>query len=174
MDIMETEVETECATLNNKENTLVNLNFHSSMQKCNMEIGVENDSNINNDNALTGSEMDIELELLTKNINNIKQIAKTNNNKFVLNKIKLLNKILCGITTVSELSEISASVLHRGKVIGIQPTSRSRRISQITAGAKQIQVGRPSNSEMPSKKMRTKKRCSGENIKNNTANAKSH
>jgi len=52
-------------------------------------------------------------------INNIKQIAKTNNNKFILNKIKLLNKKLSGITTVSELSEISASVCRRGKVIGI-------------------------------------------------------
>lgn len=172
MDTMETE--TECATLNNKENNSDNFNFHSSMQKCNMEIVVENDSNINNDNALTNSEMDIELELLTKNINNIKQIAKNNNNKFVLNKIKLLNKQLSEITTVSELSEISASVLRRGKVIGIQPTSRSRRISQITTGAKRIQAGRPSNSEMPSKKRRTKKRCLGENIKNNTPNAKSH
>jgi len=80
-------MEAECATLNNKENkNLDNLNFHSSMDKFNMEIGVENDTNINNDNGLTDSEMDIELELLTKNINNIKQIAKNNNNKFVLNK----------------------------------------------------------------------------------------
>jgi len=48
--------------------------------------------------------MDIELELLTKNINNIKQIAKNNNSLFVL------NKKLGGITTVSELSEVSTSV----------------------------------------------------------------
>lgn len=174
MDTMDTEMETECATLNKKENNLDNLNFHSSMQKFNMEIGLENDSNINNDNALTDSEMDIELELLTKNINNIKQIAKNNNNKLVLNKIKLFNKKLGGITTVSELSEISASVLRQGKVIGIQPTSRSRRISQIKTGVKRIQAGRPSNSEMPSRKRSTKKRCLRENIKNNTANAKSH
>ncbi|KAL5243515.1 hypothetical protein ACI65C_010925 [Semiaphis heraclei] len=66
IDKMETEMEAECATLNNKENkNLDNLNFHSSMDKFNMEIGVENDTNINNDNGLTNSEMDIELELLT-------------------------------------------------------------------------------------------------------------
>jgi len=52
-----------------------------------MEIGVENDTVIN---MSIDNEMDIELELLTKNINNIKQIAKNNNNPFVLNKIKLL------------------------------------------------------------------------------------
>jgi len=120
MDTMETEMETECATLNNKENNkLGNLNFNSSMHKFNMELGVENDTNINIDNGLTDSEMDIELELLTKNINNIKQIAKNNNNKIVLNKIKLLNKKLGAITIVSELSKISASVLRRGNVIGI-------------------------------------------------------
>jgi hypothetical protein len=170
MDTMKTEVETDCTTLNNKENNnLDNLNFYNSIHKHNMEIGVENDSNINNDN-----ETDIELELLTKNINNIKQIAKNNNNPFVLNKIKLLNKKLSVITTVSELSEVSTSVLRRCKVIVIQPTSRSRRISQLTTGAKRIQAGRPSNSEIPSNKRHTKKRRLGENIKNNTANAKSH
>lgn len=92
--------------------------------------------------------------------------------------IKLLaddiSKKLGEITTVSELSEVSTSVLRRGKVIGIQPTSRSRRISHITTGAKRIQAGRPSNSEMPSNIRRAKKRCLGKNIKNITANAKSH
>jgi len=59
---METEIETECATLNNKENNnLDNLNFHSSMHKFNMELEVENYTNINIDNGLTDSEMDIEL-----------------------------------------------------------------------------------------------------------------
>jgi len=46
MDTMETEMETECATLNNKENNnLDNLNFYSSIHKFNMELGVKNDTN---------------------------------------------------------------------------------------------------------------------------------
>ena len=53
------------------------------MYKFNMKLGVESDTNINNDNALTDNEMNIKLELLTKNINNIKQISKNNNNPFV-------------------------------------------------------------------------------------------
>lgn len=54
------------------------------------------------------------------------------------------------------------------------PTSRSRRKSQITTGAKRIQAGRPSNSEIPYNKRRTEKICLGKNIKNNTTNAKSN
>jgi len=50
-----------------------------------MEIGVKNDTVININN-----EMDIELELLTKNINNIKQIVKNNNNPFGLETNGLL------------------------------------------------------------------------------------
>jgi len=52
MKTVEIEVETECATSNNKENNnLDNLNFYSSMHKFNMEIGVENDIIINIDNT---------------------------------------------------------------------------------------------------------------------------
>lgn len=72
-DTMETEIETECMTLSYKENNNLDiLNLYSDMQHFNMAIRDENETNINDDKALTDNETDIELELLTKYIDNIK------------------------------------------------------------------------------------------------------
>jgi len=63
---MDTEMESECTTLIN--NKLDNLNFHSSMDKFNIEFWVENYTNFNYDNALTDA---YQVSLVNNEINAI-------------------------------------------------------------------------------------------------------
>jgi len=60
------------------------------------------------------------------------------------------------------------------KIIGTQPTSRSRCKSAISSGAKRIQAGHPSKTEVNLQVKRKKKRCLAININENTPNAKTH
>lgn len=80
------------------------------------------------------------------------------------------------INSVEQLFDFSKHLIRKrhGKIIGTQPTSRSRRKSTITSGAKRIQAGRPSNIEANLQVKRKKKRCLAININENTPNAKTH
>lgn len=93
----------------------------------------------------------------------------------VLKNMKQFNKLLGNIKSVSDFTDIFFNKFRRGKLIGTQSTSRTRRVRKISNGAKRIQAGRPSNIEksiMVKKKQRV--RCLGKNVTNNVPHTKSH
>jgi len=60
------------------------------------------------------------------------------------------------------------------KLIGTQPTSRSRWKTYISSGVKRIQTGRSSNIEKNNNIKGQRKRCLALNINENVPNSKTH
>jgi len=152
--------------------------FISSMNEgneaCNSSFQKTSTSEVD---ATLGVIIDSEIQKFQANMDNIKCLVEKNkNDKFVIKNFKNINNYLSRITSVEQLSEFSKHLVRKrhGKIIGTQPTSRSRRKSTISSGAKRIQAGRPSKTEANVQVKRKKKRCLAINIDENTPNAKTH
>jgi len=102
----------------------------------------------------------MEINSLQNNFDRIKDLAQNNGNNTIVLKNLKSHKIPGGINTVSDLTDVFFNKLRRGKLIGTQPTSRSRRTRKITSRAKRIQAGRPSNVENCMKIKKKQSSCS--------------
>jgi len=174
LEPMEDNIEIE-VSINTLNNTCPRLNSSEDMtlidENC-RSIDFENQCDFNE----LPNKVAMEINSLQNNFDRIKDLAQNNgNNTIILKNLKLFNKMLGGINTVSDLTDVFFNKLRRGKLIGTQPTSRSRRTRKITSGAKRIQAGRPSNVENCMKiKKKQRLRCIGKNINNNVPHAKTH
>jgi len=87
--------------------------------------------------------MELELESLQTEVDRIKTLASENNSTFVLKSIKNLKNQFQRITSKSDLAEVTNHFMRHGKLIGTQPTTRSRRKTSFSSGVKRLQAGRP-------------------------------
>jgi len=118
--------------------------------------------------------MELELKSLQTEVDRIKTLASENNSTFALKNIKNLKNHLQHITSISDLAEVTNHFMRHGKLIGNQPTSRSRRKTTISSGVKRLQAGRPPNVEKNMKMKRQRNRCLTLNINENVPNSKTH
>ena len=173
--------------LENNSETSMLLNSNQCSDYINSEISTENEIEIENtnltgnstifteDNCNLSNNMELELESLQTEVDRIKALAsESNNSKFALKSIRNLKKHFQRITSISDLAEVTNHFIRHGKLIGTQPTSRSRRKTLISSGVKRIQAGRPSNEEKNKKIKRQRKRCLALNINENVPNSKTH
>lgn len=173
--------------LENNSETSMLLNSNQCSDYINSEINTENEIEIENtnlngnsaifteDNCNLSNNMELELESFQTEIDRIKALASEHNNsKFALKSIRNLKKHFQRITSISDLAEVTNHFMRHGKLIGTQPTSRSRRKTSISSGVKRIQAGRPSNVEKNKNIKRQRKRCLALNINENVPNSKTH
>ena len=100
------------------------------------------------DQSNTSENMKSELIVLQGEIDRIKQMVDENSkDPYLLKNLKKFNKNLKSITTVTPFVNVTNHFISHKKLIGTQPTFRSRRKVGISSGAKRIQAGRPSNTE---------------------------
>ncbi|KAJ8938236.1 hypothetical protein NQ314_011565 [Rhamnusium bicolor] len=118
---------------------------------------------------------------LKSNFIRISEIALKNPNSDLTKVMHKINLTLGQLTTATQVQSYLCQMqirnqysYNRGRQIGVQPTSKSRRKIRpgLTSGAKRIQSGRPSKNE--SKQLTKKERHLAANINKNTPNAKSH
>lgn len=175
MEPMETPQNIDYDNLMDKPNSQLTSN-NKLYNEDNHNENIENQLVNSNDHLDVSNEVAKEINVLQNNIDTIKNLVSDNqNNIMVLKNMKQFNKLLGNIKSVSDFTDIFFNKFRRGKLIGTQPTSRTRWVRKISNGAKRIQAGRPSNIEksiMVKKKQRV--RCLGKNVTNNVPHTKSH
>jgi hypothetical protein len=149
--------------------------FHSSMIVIDATATTSNDQ-LHTSQSSQQNDLDIELGKFGANTARLVSLLSTENSSSYLHRqLKLLNKTMDNITTPSAFIEFCSrmnSCRRTRRLIGVQPTAKSRRLSRhLTAGAKRIQAGRPAKAENVRPK---RKRCLAASIAANHPNAKSH
>ena len=121
---------------------------------------------------------DTALNRLSENFGKVVEILKGNDSIETANAINKVNNFMDKLKTTGDVLSFLHQIktIKRGRIIGVQPTSSSRRKHRagLTAGSKRIQAGRPSKFEGGIVKKRKCLRNLEANIGLNRANQKSH
>ncbi|KAF5277336.1 hypothetical protein FQR65_LT15998 [Abscondita terminalis] len=121
---------------------------------------------------------DTALNRLSENFVKVVEILKGSDSIETANAVNKVNTVMDKLKTPGDVLSFLHQIkkIKRGRIIGVQPTSTSRRKHRagLTAGSKRIQAGRPSKFEGGIVKKKKCLRNLEANIKLNQTNQKSH